>query len=249
MSPYLAASGIGLAQDHSRAQGRCRLRHLGANRRDAAPRGGFGCDIPSFYRRLLSAVAHSKRAIIAILRQLLAPHGIYPVVCEWQDRRLHQGRTQRFAPSVAAVFWGLELRLRRMTESSGRRARQSARRPHQRAILRKLQRGSRSGERWFPMVCEHPTGSADYAQCRLVYDLANNTSRNVQPERPLPLLRLAVRSAQHDGGTYFSPKRTFNGFTLGVGPIFLLPTATDELLGAGKWGVGPTGVVVWQGSR
>jgi hypothetical protein len=49
-------------------------------------------------------------------------------------------------------------------------------------------------------------------------------------------------------GLYFSPKRTFNGFTLGAGPIFLLPTATDELLGAGKWGAGPTGVVVWQGS-
>ena len=48
-------------------------------------------------------------------------------------------------------------------------------------------------------------------------------------------------------GLYFSPSRTFNGFTLGAGPIFLLPTATDELLGAGKWGAGPTGVVVWQG--
>ena len=46
-------------------------------------------------------------------------------------------------------------------------------------------------------------------------------------------------------GLYFSPTRTFNGFTLGAGPIFLLPTATDELLGAGKWGAGPTGVVVW----
>jgi hypothetical protein len=49
-------------------------------------------------------------------------------------------------------------------------------------------------------------------------------------------------------GLYFSPKRTFNGFTLGAGPIFLLPTATDKLLGAGKWAAGPTGVVVWQGS-
>ena len=47
---------------------------------------------------------------------------------------------------------------------------------------------------------------------------------------------------------YFSPSRTFNGFTLGAGPIFLLPTATDELLGAGKWAAGPTGVVVWQGN-
>ena len=42
-------------------------------------------------------------------------------------------------------------------------------------------------------------------------------------------------SARHDGRTLFSPSRTFNGFTLGAGPIFLLPTATDELLGAGKW--------------
>jgi hypothetical protein len=49
-------------------------------------------------------------------------------------------------------------------------------------------------------------------------------------------------------GLYFSPSRTFNGFTLGAGPIFLLPTGTDELLGAGEWGAGPTGVVVWQGS-
>ena len=47
---------------------------------------------------------------------------------------------------------------------------------------------------------------------------------------------------------YLSPSRTFNGFTVGAGPIFLLPTGTDELLGAGKWGAGPTGVVAWQGS-
>jgi hypothetical protein len=31
-------------------------------------------------------------------------------------------------------------------------------------------------------------------------------------------------------GLYFSPSRTFNGFTWGAGPIVLLPTATDELL-------------------
>ena len=49
-------------------------------------------------------------------------------------------------------------------------------------------------------------------------------------------------------GFYLSPSRTLNGFTLGMGPIFLLPTGTDELLGAEKWGAGPTGVVAWQGS-
>ncbi len=49
-------------------------------------------------------------------------------------------------------------------------------------------------------------------------------------------------------GLYFSPSQTVNGFSWGLGPIFLLPTGTDELLGARKWGAGPTGVVVWQGS-
>jgi len=34
--------------------------------------------------------------------------------------------------------------------------------------------------------------------------------------------------------------------TWGLGPVFLLPTATDNLLGAEKWGVGPSLVVVRQ---
>jgi hypothetical protein len=33
----------------------------------------------------------------------------------------------------------------------------------------------------------------------------------------------------------------------GVGPVLLLPTATDELLGTEKWGAGPTAVALWQG--
>ena len=40
---------------------------------------------------------------------------------------------------------------------------------------------------------------------------------------------------------FFSPKKkTENGWILGFGPIFLLPTASDELLGSEKWGAGPT---------
>ncbi|WP_404926181.1 transporter [Mesorhizobium sp. ORM16] len=49
-------------------------------------------------------------------------------------------------------------------------------------------------------------------------------------------------------GFYFSPSQSFNGFSWGAGPIFLLPTGTDPLLGAGKWGAGPTGVLLWQSS-
>ena len=46
---------------------------------------------------------------------------------------------------------------------------------------------------------------------------------------------------------FLSPKEpTSGGIIWGVGPVFLLPTATDDLLGAGKWGIGPTGVVLRQ---
>jgi hypothetical protein len=46
---------------------------------------------------------------------------------------------------------------------------------------------------------------------------------------------------------FFSPKEpTSGGLIWGAGPVFLLPTASDSLLGAEKWGLGPTGVVLTQ---
>lgn len=40
---------------------------------------------------------------------------------------------------------------------------------------------------------------------------------------------------------FFSPKApTSNGLIWGAGPVFLLPSASDDALGAEKWGVGPT---------
>jgi hypothetical protein len=39
---------------------------------------------------------------------------------------------------------------------------------------------------------------------------------------------------------------TEGGWTWGIGPVLLLPTATDDLLGAGKWGAGPTAVALRQ---
>lgn len=46
---------------------------------------------------------------------------------------------------------------------------------------------------------------------------------------------------------FFSPKApTDNGLIWGVGPVLLLPTATDDLLGSEKWGAGPTAVVLKQ---
>jgi len=46
---------------------------------------------------------------------------------------------------------------------------------------------------------------------------------------------------------FFSPKQQMaGGVTWGVGPVILLPTATDSLLGGKKWGAGPAAVGVTQ---
>lgn len=43
---------------------------------------------------------------------------------------------------------------------------------------------------------------------------------------------------------FASPKKPTNGVIWGVGPILYLWTASDELLGAEKWGVGPTAIAL-----
>jgi hypothetical protein len=46
---------------------------------------------------------------------------------------------------------------------------------------------------------------------------------------------------------FFSPEApTAGGVTWGVGPAFLLPTATGDEFGSGKWAAGPTGVALVQ---
>lgn len=46
---------------------------------------------------------------------------------------------------------------------------------------------------------------------------------------------------------FFSPKNPGPGGVIwGVGPAFNIPTASDDMLGSGKWAVGPTGVVLVQ---
>ena len=44
---------------------------------------------------------------------------------------------------------------------------------------------------------------------------------------------------------FFTPAKA-GGLTWGVGPVFLLPTATEDTLGGEKWGLGPTGVALVQ---
>lgn len=45
---------------------------------------------------------------------------------------------------------------------------------------------------------------------------------------------------------FFSPKEPVDGWILGLGPAFLWPTATDDLLGTGQWGAGPSVVALQQ---
>jgi hypothetical protein len=46
---------------------------------------------------------------------------------------------------------------------------------------------------------------------------------------------------------FLSPSQpTSEGIVWGVGPVILAPTGTDDLLSSGKWGAGPTGVILRQ---
>jgi hypothetical protein len=46
---------------------------------------------------------------------------------------------------------------------------------------------------------------------------------------------------------FFSPKTPLpGGIIFGIGPAFLVPTASDKYLGSGKWGLGPTTVALKQ---
>jgi len=93
---------------------------------------------------------------------------------------------------------------------------------------------------------------------------------NVQPVIPFSLnddwniisrtiIPIAYRDYMPDGGAlelgdinasfFLSPKEAGGGGVIwGFGPVFLLPTATDDYLGGGKFGLGPTAVALIQDS-
>ena len=63
---------------------------------------------------------------------------------------------------------------------------------------------------------------------------------------PLPSLNKSGAS-DITASQFFSPKSpTADGWIWGVGPVELLPTAADDALGTGKWGLGPTFVALKQ---
>ena len=45
---------------------------------------------------------------------------------------------------------------------------------------------------------------------------------------------------------FLSPSQSKNGLTWGAGPVFLIPTATNDYLASKKFGIGPTAVALYQ---
>ncbi len=110
----------------------------------------------------------------------------------------------------------------------------------------------------------------NYDQDFGVEDTGNRFLMNVQPVVPisisenwnmisrtiLPVIsqdELAAGTGRQTGlgdtseSLWFSPvKPTDKGLIWGIGPVILIPTATDDLLGGGKWGIGPTFVALRQ---
>jgi len=78
----------------------------------------------------------------------------------------------------------------------------------------------------------------------------NMISRTILPTVYLESTAPGVSSKFGLGDTvqsfFFSPKEAPGGWIMGAGPVLLLPTATDIALGSGKWGAGPTAVVLRQ---
>lgn len=99
-------------------------------------------------------------------------------------------------------------------------------------------------------------GERAYLNIQPVVPISLNEDWNVISRTILPVIwqkDIAGPSGEQSGlgdttqSLFFSPKLPGpSGIIWGVGPAFLLPTATDDLLGSGKWGAGPTAVLLKQ---
>ena len=78
----------------------------------------------------------------------------------------------------------------------------------------------------------------------------NLISRTILPvidaESPAPGIDDVSGLGNATQSFYLSPQQPTDGVIWGVGPIILIPTATDDLLGANQWGAGPTVVALKQ---
>ncbi|MGH8584930.1 MAG: transporter [Gammaproteobacteria bacterium] len=78
----------------------------------------------------------------------------------------------------------------------------------------------------------------------------NLITRTIMPfihaESPVPGGSDAGGSGDIVQSFFFSPKDPVGGWIVGGGPVFLYPAASDDVLGAEKWGAGPTAVLLKQ---
>jgi hypothetical protein len=112
----------------------------------------------------------------------------------------------------------------------------------------------------FQFNYDQDIGSADghrsFLNIQPVIPITLNAQWNLISRTILPLVAqddIAGQSGSQSGigdvlqSLFFSPKEpTSGGLIWGAGPVLLLPTASDDLLGGGKWGLGPTAVVLTQ---
>lgn len=101
-----------------------------------------------------------------------------------------------------------------------------------------------------------PTGDGDRWQLNAqpVIPISLNEDWNVISRTILPFIYQDVTPGGSDSGIgdtlqslFFSPKKpTASGWIWGVGPAFLLPTASEDVLGTEQWGIGPTAVALKQ---
>jgi hypothetical protein len=99
-------------------------------------------------------------------------------------------------------------------------------------------------------------GSKDYLNIQPVIPISISPDWNLITRTILPIVNLRNTPSPGDkasglGDTtasqFISPKQpTSTGWICGAGPAELLPTASDRVLGTGKWGLGPTFVALKQ---
>jgi hypothetical protein len=99
-------------------------------------------------------------------------------------------------------------------------------------------------------------GSKDYLNIQPVIPISIGPEWNVITRTIMPLVDLHDLPRRGDSTSglgdftasqFMSPKSpTSTGWIWGAGPVELLPTASDRVLGSGKWGLGPTFVALKQ---
>jgi len=99
-------------------------------------------------------------------------------------------------------------------------------------------------------------GSRSFVNIQPVIPLSLNDDWNLITRTILPVIWQSdiIPGAGSQSGTgnitqslFFSPKApTEEGWIWGAGPVFLIPTASDDLLGGDQWGAGPTAVALKQ---